>query len=38
MALCWAVFEYFIKFDDTKGEIYLALSNKLRFLITEAVM
>nr|TKR74503.1 hypothetical protein D5086_0000295360 [Populus alba] len=38
MALCWAVFEYFIKFDDTKGEIYLALSTKLRFLITEAVM
>ena len=38
MALCWAVFEYFIKFHDTKGEMYLALSKKLRFLITEAVM
>ncbi|KAG6758132.1 hypothetical protein POTOM_038468 [Populus tomentosa] len=38
MALCWAAFEYFVKFDGTNGEINLALSNKLRFLITEAVM
>lgn len=29
MALCWAVFEYFIKYHDTKGEMYLALSKKV---------
>jgi hypothetical protein len=38
MALCCVVFEYFAKFDDTRGEMYLSLSNKLRFLITEAAV
>ena len=38
MALRCLFSEYFATFDDTGGGIYLSLSNKLRFPITETAV